>query len=127
MSQLLIFDRSQSKVTAIKNPAGDSFHYGLKLCPGGEDARHDNGPRLWLRSKDYLSVVDVDNKVAYKILKSPIELSGMTSEYFMDVTVKAGVIEIYAIEYVLKKYSAVKSFRFSEDSLQKVITAYSTS
>jgi hypothetical protein len=51
----------------------------------------------------------------------------MTSEYFMDVTVKQGMIEIFAIEHVQKKYSAVKSFRFSEDSLEKVISIYNNS
>ena len=124
MSQLVLFDRTLSKNTGIKNPAGDTVHYGLKLCPG--EGHRKQGPRIWLRGKDYLSVVDVDKKVGYKILKSPIELSGMTSEYFMDVTLKEGMVEIYAIEYVQKKYSAVKSFKFSEESLEKVISIYNT-
>jgi hypothetical protein len=79
---------------------------------------------LFLRDDTHVSVVDLSRKICYRLLKVPWEqLIFIEPQFELSLSLDGESIQLVALEYLLQKSSAVRSFEFSIESLYSLLEA----
>ena len=114
ISQLIIYDRSNQTVQGVKNPTGESTYYAMRV----------SDHYVWVRTRSYLSVYDVQANKLYKMFNIPLQYEPQNGFYLDVHSAGEDNIVIHTLEYVSKTHSAVKAIKFQKAMLQKLVDAY---
>ena len=114
ISQMIIYDRSNQTVQGVKNPTGDSTYHAMKV----------SDHYVWVRTRSYLSVYDVQAKKMHKMFNIPLQYEPQNGFYLDVQNAGEGGIVIHTLEYVSKTHSAVKVIKFRGGELKKLVDAY---
>ena len=98
----------------MKNPTGDSTYYAMKV----------SDHYVWVRTRSYVSVYDVQAKKLYKMFNIPLQYEPQNGFYLEVHSAGEDNIVIHTLEYVSKTHSAVKAIKFTRAELKKLVDAY---